>query len=388
MPINTRRSARISVIGLRGIPDVLGGIETHCENLYPALIRDNPDLDITIFVRKSHTVTITNEYKGVKIRAVAAPQIFGVDALLHSLWCLLICAFSTRPDIVHIHGIGPAFFTPLARMLGLKTIITHHAQDYLRPKWGWKGRLFLRWGERMAALFANHIICVSAALERDFLKIYPSAARKTHIIRNAPSSIAGRQKPDNDVLKRLNLTPGRYILAAGRLEATKNYLFLMDAFKRAGLDDMKLVIAGTFVDSRPDYEEKLKKQVSENIILPGYQQSEKLTQLYKNAALFVHPSHMEGYGLVIAEALAAGLPVIASNLPVHREFLLPEKCLFDPDTINELVSMLKRPDYSYFLHPVAISAQKNDHWHRAGKEHMRIYRNLLPNSAILTPTTR
>jgi len=51
------------------------------------------------------------------------------EALLHSLICALVAGFR-RPQVVHIHGIGPAPVVPLLRILGLRVIVTHHGEDY------------------------------------------------------------------------------------------------------------------------------------------------------------------------------------------------------------------------------------------------------------------
>ena len=55
-----------------------------------------------------------------------------------------------HPDVLHFHGIGPGFFTPLARLLGMRTVVTHHARDYLRPKWTRRGQTFLRLREGLS----------------------------------------------------------------------------------------------------------------------------------------------------------------------------------------------------------------------------------------------
>ena len=52
----------------------------------------------------------------------------------------------TRPDILHIHSVGPALFTPLARAFGLRVVVTHHLANYENKKWGPAARLVLRLG--------------------------------------------------------------------------------------------------------------------------------------------------------------------------------------------------------------------------------------------------
>ena len=56
---------RIVVTGTRGIPDILGGVETHCEELFPRIARK--DIDVTLIRRKSYVHDSLTEYKGIKV---------------------------------------------------------------------------------------------------------------------------------------------------------------------------------------------------------------------------------------------------------------------------------------------------------------------------------
>ena len=69
-----------------------------------------------------------------------------------------------RPDILHIHGIGPAFFTPLGRMLGLNVVVTHHMANYENEKWNGFARSILRFGERVGMRLSQGRIAVSPSL--------------------------------------------------------------------------------------------------------------------------------------------------------------------------------------------------------------------------------
>ena len=110
---------------------------------------------------------------------------WGVDTVVHSFLSVLYARLFLGVDVLHLHGIGPGFFTPLARLLGIPTVVTHHARDYLRPKWSRSGRTFLRLGERFTARAANAVVCVSKALHQEFIQAYPEARRRAHVIPNA-----------------------------------------------------------------------------------------------------------------------------------------------------------------------------------------------------------
>ena len=73
---------KIYVLGTRGIPDVAGGVETHCERLYPRLA--SMGMDVTV-VRRRCYVSPRNEYRGVRLIDVYAPRIKSLEAMCHTL---------------------------------------------------------------------------------------------------------------------------------------------------------------------------------------------------------------------------------------------------------------------------------------------------------------
>ena len=151
---------KVVVIGTRGIPNIQGGVETHCEELYPRIVKLGAD--VTIIRRTCHIPENDNytEYKGVKLVDVYAPKRKSLEAIVHSV----LATFKAKrlgADIVHIHAIGPSLCCPLARLLGMKVVSTNHGPDYDRQKWGTLAKTMLRIGEWCQAHFANHIISIS-----------------------------------------------------------------------------------------------------------------------------------------------------------------------------------------------------------------------------------
>jgi glycosyltransferase involved in cell wall biosynthesis len=275
---------------------------------------------------------------------------------------------------VHIHGIGPAFFTPLARLLGFRVIVTHHAPDYERPKWSRRGRAFLKIGERMAGYFANRVICVSHAQLTAFLQKVPVAARRSLVIRHA-GGVEHIDQPDtSDILDKLRVTPGKYLLAVGRLEATKGFHDLVQAFERADLGDTKLVIVGSEAGNL-EYATRLRESASERIVFAGYRSGAELLRLYRDAALFVHPSYMEGFSLVVSEALAVGTPMLVSDIPPHREFGLERACYVPAGEIDALVEALRAPDFEVYRSPAARRRQQMTNWTTVAQQHIEVIRS-------------
>ena len=116
---------------------------------------------------------------------------------------------------------------------------------------------------------------------------------------------------------------GKFVLMVGTLEPRKNHMFILNVFEKIWIQgsELKLVLIGApgwcseelmeRVQNHPELGQRLEWHPA----LPD----EQLYKLYKHAQALVFPSLNEGFGLPIAEATYIGCPVIASDLPVHRE---------------------------------------------------------------------
>ncbi|PAX06330.1 glycosyltransferase family 4 protein [Sphingomonas lenta] len=375
--IHDPSSTPLAVIGFRGVPRVIGGVETHCEHLYPELAAAAPDLEVTLIGRRRYMDPHRDRLGPARCVALPSPPQDALETLLHTPLAVLYARWRLRAAIVHLHGIGPGFFAPLARLLGMRAVVTHHASDFQRPKWGRAARTFLRLGERFAARFADRVVCVSAALEAEFLGRYPDAAERTVVIRHglAPTDAeAGRA-----FLAAHGLVHGGYLLAVGRLDATKRFEDLIAAHARAGEGALPLVIVGSSIGDRR-YEEHLHATAGPGVRFLGFRAGDELSALYAHAALVLQASEMEGFGLVVLEALAAGAPVALSDLSAHREFGLPPERYFpvgDTDSIADVIAATGPREGPW---PAAAPIAARYDPAAAVEAHLRIFRQLANRS--------
>lgn len=362
---------RICVIGLRGIPDVMGGIETHCQNLYPRLAKLDEDLAITVMARSGYAHS--GSYDGVRVKSLWAPRRKGLETLVHTPLALLYARLFLHPHVVHLHGVGPGLFAPLSRLLGFRTVATHHAADYERPKWGPVGRRMLRTGERLLAGFADQIVCVNDSITLTLGNRYPRTRRRAQTIRNGAPPRPSTRSADRDVFERFGLQRGGYILAVGRLEPTKGFHHLIDAFKRARPKAQTLVIVGgAFGDDA--YGRTLLRQQSKTIVFTGVQNAATLRLLYENAALFVLPSSLEGSPLVAFEALAAGVPVALSNADANVEIGLEPHLYFPVGDVRALTAMLASENYDALRSERAAAILRENDWDEIARKHLIVFR--------------
>jgi hypothetical protein len=129
------RRIRVCVVGLRGLPGVSGGVEAHCEQLYPRIAKDAA-LAVTIVARRPYVRERGPfTFKGTSVVPIWAVRRKYLEAFVHTACAVALARFRYSADILHIHAIGPGLRTPLARLLGMKVVVTHHGEDYNRDKW-------------------------------------------------------------------------------------------------------------------------------------------------------------------------------------------------------------------------------------------------------------
>ncbi|MBI4697583.1 MAG: glycosyltransferase family 4 protein [Nitrospirae bacterium] len=320
---------KIAVTGTRGFPGVQGGVESHCEQLCVHLVRLG--CDVTVFTRRPYIDPDLKEYKGISLIPVDCPQSKFLEAFVHTFKSVLL-ARKLQPGILHIHAIGPSLFAPLARIFGIKVVVTNHGPDYNRKKWPLPARMFLKFCEWMGVVFASEIIAIAGNIAEDIQRKF---RRNASVIPN------GVQIPiieeTDESLKKYGLQKGKYVLSVGRFVPEKGFDLLMDSFSRCDLRDWKLVIVGG-----PDHEDnwsrglRTKANIIRNIVLTGFLKGQPLREIYSHAGLFVLPSYHEGLPIVLLEAMSYGLSCIASDIPANRNVEMDSKRFFRAGDVNAL----------------------------------------------------
>lgn len=333
-PAVTAKPMHVIMLGLRGFPNVEGGIETHAEHLAPLLAKLGCNLEV--IVRSAHQSKNTSaRWNGVNFTRLWAPNSKGVEAVIHTFLGVLYAAIK-RPDVLHIHAIGPALMTPLARLFGLKVVVTHHGPDYNRQKWGMFARSILLLGEWLGMRFANNRIVISTVIRDSVIRKH---TKFSTLIQNGV--VLPKLDASVDHLNQFSLEKNKYILLVSRLVPEKRHLDLIQAFNLAQISGYKLVLVGSAV--QPDAYAKsvvAAAATNPNIVLTGFQTGESLRSLYTHAGFFVLPSSHEGLSISLLEALSYGLPVLASDIPANLEVGLNAACYFALGNVQQLSQLL------------------------------------------------
>ena len=326
----------IAVLGIRGLPNIQGGVEKHSEELYFRLA--SSECNITVFVRSPYFDKNKHfdEWEKIELVYLWCPKCRHFETIVHTLFGI-IESILKRPDIIHFHNMGPALCIPLVKLFGIKSVFTYHSVNYEHAKWGRSARLLLKLGEFLGIRFADKIIVVSQTIKKFLEKKY----RKTDLI-FIPNGVT---LPDllspGSTLKKHKLEPQEYIFTTCRFVPEKGVHDLIAAYKKIKNPQFKLVISGD-ADHKTNYHKRIIQETKgvEGIILTGFITGRPLQELYSNAGLFVLPSYHEGLSLCLLEAMSYGLTLLVSDIPANREIPLAEANYFpvgDVDALSEKI---------------------------------------------------
>jgi glycosyltransferase involved in cell wall biosynthesis len=353
---------------------VMGGVETHCENLYPLLKKLRPNDSFTIIARKAYLRNVS-DYHGLRIVSLTHARGRHFETITNTAYGALYARFVVHAELLHLHGIGPALMAPVARFIGMKVIVTYHSKNYEHKKWNWFGKLALRVGELCAVSFGHKVITVSQSLAADLKRRFPSAEHKIHFIPSGADHLL-RTKPEScdvpEILPKFGLTKGRYIVSVGRLVPEKGVHDLLQAFKSADLD-CKLVIVGD-ADHRDEYSKRLIAQASDTIVFTGFLTGDALQNVLQNASLFVLPSYNEGLPIAALEAVVAGVPVLLSDIQPNRELGFHPENYFKVGDIGHLRHQLTQDHAAYRVDRAAVLRKYS--WNTTCMETDKVYSSL------------
>lgn len=349
-----KNKLNIVMLGHKRIPSREGGIEIVVEELSTRMVKLGHS--ITCFNRKGHHVSGSefdssqlSEYKGVKLKPVWTLDKKGLAAMTSSLSAAIKAALG-KYDVIHFHAEGPCAMLWLPKLFGKRCIATIHGIDWQRAKWGGFASKYIKFGEKVAAKYADEIIVLSEGVQNYFKDTY---GRKTVFIPNGVNRPAIREP--QLIKEKFGLDKDDYILFLGRLVPEKGISYLIEAFKQINTDK-KLVIAGGSSDT-DEFLQDLKKIAKDDkrISFTGFVQGQLLEELYSNAYVYVLPSDLEGMPLSLLEAMSYGNCCVVSDIAECAEVVEDKAVVFQKSNVEQLKEKLQ----DLCDHPEKVQSYKN-----------------------------
>jgi len=296
----------------------------------------------------------------------------------------------SKYDLVHYPFFHPYFITlPLIKKT--KIVVTiHDLIPLLFPKYyppGIKGKIRFCL-QKLLLKQVSKVITVSETSKKDIVKILGIPESKIYVVYNGINEKVYSVNDQNKlrlIKEKYNL-PDKFIFYVGDVNYNKNLFNLATACKEANIS---LVIAGKKagedkieggnIELKP-FAEFLDQFGKDPLIKRiGYIPYEDLGTIYSIASLYCQPSLAEGFSLALLESFNCGCPVVASNIPVHRE-IAGNAALFAETNAKDLEEKIKKvledSNLRNDLIKKGLERVKKFSWEKAAKETFEIYKKV------------
>lgn len=310
------------------------------------------------------------------------------------------CPFSpmkrTLWEFVHFNSIlendkidlyhGPANFLPprknCPQILTLHDMVYFHNPKrtfYLRAKY-WQIYIRQTWKK------ADHIITVSEFSKSEIMKYLPVPAEKISVVYNGVHPRFFEAIDKNTVKETLekHQLKNPYIFYLGRLDPDKNVKRLIHAYGNLiseGFSQYDLVIGGIKEYQTSDLPALLKKyNITDRVQFLDFVDDQELPVLYQQASAFCFPSLNEGFGLPVAEAMAAGTPTVTSNISSLTEIAADGALQVDPFSVKSIAEGIRKVCGTPLGQEIAEKGKKRAlkfNWTDTAKQTLAIYENVL-----------
>jgi alpha-maltose-1-phosphate synthase len=309
---------RVAILTREYPPEVYGGAGVHVEYLARQLAQLT-DVGVLCFGAPRPSDLVVAAYQ----LPDAIPSAGNGGALPVMEVDLQMAAGVAGFDLVHGHTWYTNLAGHLAKLLyRIPHVVTTHSLEPLRP---WKqeqlgaGYALSSYCERTGIENADAVIAVSRAMADDVLRAYPAVeARRVHVIHNGIDPDEYRPDPATDVVDRYGIDPARpSVIFVGRITRQKGIVHLLDAVRQLDAGAQLILCAGA--PDTPEIGAEIRGRVTDlqkhrrgvfwiEEMLPRIE----VVQLLSHSTVFVCPSIYEPFGLINLEAMACGLPVVAT----------------------------------------------------------------------------
>lgn len=352
------------------------GVSRYAANITKRIIEQHPEIDCSVFFSgtnvKKQEQKLRSQYPGENVQFVGVQK---PNKLLHSGFFLptplTLDRFIPNVDVWFVPGFH------FARFEKPYVITVHDLSFELYPDfWSWEKRLW-HWAvnPRRLAGGADRVIAVSEHTAADVRKTYGVPGNNIQVVRSGvvmPVNV--ERKPD-----------GKNVLMVSTIEPRKNIENAVKAVgqlrQRPGFQDVTLTIVGP-------QGWKTEKMVQEMqklswVQVRGFVRDVELDEMYRKAGVFFYPSYYEGFGLPPLEAMARGVPVIASGVSALPEMLGDAAMYVDPydryAMTDVLAEVLRDTDLQGTLSARGLAQAKKFSWDESANQTVNVLRDVYAN---------
>ncbi|MFH2118336.1 MAG: glycosyltransferase family 1 protein [Candidatus Paceibacterota bacterium] len=311
------------------------GLGRYIENLVQHCVKET-DIEWVLFFHDQRQAQAVLPGKIANVKRVYAPiKHYSIKEQLLLPWIFL----KERLNLLHIPHFNIPWIYPGKILVTIHDLLWHEQRGSnvtTLPAWQyWFKYLGYRLTTWWAVKRAKTIFVPSQTVKQTLSHYFPKAENKTLV---TPEGVgeAYLQK----ISSQPDPNPEKILVYTGSLYPHKNVRLIIQALPL--LPDFTLAI----VSARSVFQDKLKADVKQyqlenRVEFLGFLPDEKLIKLYQRSFALVFPSLSEGFGLPGIEAMAVGLPVIASDIPIFHEVYGESAAFFDPKSVAELVETIK-----------------------------------------------
>lgn len=354
---------KIVFIGGRDVR-ILGGIENYMFNLATQLVRLGHEP--IVFCESDHSGE--EMLNGFRVISVKGPSSRFLCKPVAGLKATLRVIFKEKGvDFIHYNAWPPSLWSPLARLAGIPSLMEGHGLEWKRSKYTPRQQKIMKAMEKFSARINRNLAMCSEDQVRYFREEYGKEAICIPGGINLPDK---KPVPDTFGIGR------PYFLFMGRLVQEKNADVLIRAFLKEKPEGYRLVIAGGN-DADPGYVEYLKGCAgqSPDINFTGPVYGEKKEWLLSNASAFFLPSTIEGLSIVLMEAMAHHLPIVASSIEANRELLSDNAIFVEPEDEESLCEAIRQTpsfDFSTFVERNYDNISNNYTWPGIARKYIEV----------------
>lgn len=284
-----------------------------------------------------------------------------------------------RPDMVHVQYTAP-IGCPVPVVVSVHDVsFLEHPEFFTSPR-VFQLRQTVAWTVRRAAW----ILTPSEFSKKSIERAYGGPRPNISVIPNAVSSLfrpLPREASSAWVLSRFGI-PGPYVLTVGDLQPRKNHVGLINAFRDVVQACPHLPHKLVMVGKETWYADRVRRAaetsgIGDRIFFTGFVSDDELIHLYGACDLFVFPSHYEGFGLPILEAMACGRAVACSNTSAMPEVANAAGILFDPHSVPEIAraihDLLVDPELRTRMERLGLNRAALFTWEKTAKKTLDVY---------------